>query len=528
MRLLNLYTLRLETFLNDSEIPPYAILSHTWGARELKLQDLELPGAELETNPGWKKVVNFCRKARESLEMFPEEVRYGWVDSCCIDKSSSAELSEAINSMFRWYRSASACFVLLEDVELSELSGTDTFERCRWFTRGWTLQELLAPPVLYFFDKDWQYMDDKLTLADRISARTSIDVDVIMTGSWEDMSIAQRMSWASTRTTTRVEDMAYCLMGVFDVNMPTIYGEGEKAFIRLQEEIMKESADESIFAWDASAKDRNLSSIGALATSPAQFHSSHQIEALPTEWNPASINAKGVYANLSIINQELPQGELVKVALLSCRYSYDINSRVGIPIRAKAGSPNRFARTNAAPISIPVQVLYRNMPPAIYLDKRDQSSVAASRRGTCWVQFRSTSKEFGPVYEALGPEWHVSPTRSMTAKLRRRGGGGPDINSLVVPFQHEKSSGILYLSLRLALSSGVGAVGMRVIHDDPEPVKKRVEELRGMTELIALGPQEQAYFEPMGSILATVTKLHDDQSVFQVVLSARLKSHLGP
>ncbi|KAH7303352.1 heterokaryon incompatibility protein-domain-containing protein [Stachybotrys elegans] len=243
MRLLNIRSLRAEEFIGTP--PPYAILSHTWGADEVTLHDLDHLG--LDDKPGWKKIIGFARAIRQSNQ----PVDYFWVDTCCIDKSSSAELSEAINSMFHWYRESVCCFAYLADVEWRAHSssplGAD-FESSKWFTRGWTLQELLAPRDLEFFDKDWRGIGNRHDLMERISTRTNIDTDTLRLGQWPNASVAMRMSWAAGRQTTRPEDMAYCLLGIFDVNMPLLYGEGDRAFTRLQEEILKESEDQSIFA----------------------------------------------------------------------------------------------------------------------------------------------------------------------------------------------------------------------------------------------------------------------------------------
>ena len=168
--------------------------------------------------------------------------QFGTADLCCIDKTSSAELSEAINSMYRWYQESGVCYAYLADVP------PNAFSKSRWFTRGWTLQELIAPSTVIFLDQKWQEIGTKSSLQRVISEITGIPTDILLGGDLEDASIAQRMSWASKRETTRVEDAAYCLMGIFSIHMPMLYGEGERAFIRLQEEIMRVSDDHSLFA----------------------------------------------------------------------------------------------------------------------------------------------------------------------------------------------------------------------------------------------------------------------------------------
>jgi hypothetical protein len=240
----------------DDAIPPYAILSHTWGpdGDEVSFQDLqELQRDEgslgamhpVETKPGMAKLRGSAGLAsRNGYE-------YIWIDTCCIDKTSSAELSEAINSMFRWYQDADICYAYLSDVEVSiaeprvEMIDPATeaiLHRSRWFTRGWTLQELIAPRDIQFFTKDWTSIGNKLDsqFAWLLEEITGIGVSILRGSSaLDEVSVAGKMRWASSRRTTRAEDIAYCLMGIFDVNMPLLYGEGPKAFIRLQEEILK-------------------------------------------------------------------------------------------------------------------------------------------------------------------------------------------------------------------------------------------------------------------------------------------------
>ena len=176
--------------------------------------------------------------------------------------------------MFTWYRNAQVCYAYLSDVPTEENWSAhykldSPFRKSKWFTRGWTLQELLAPEIVIFLSEDWEELGTKDSLADLISAVTSIG-DLT---NFNDACIAAKMSWASSRKTTRVEDQAYCLMGLFGVNMPPLYGEGVRAFIRLQLEILRVSDDESIFAW----KDPNEELGGLLARSPIAFQHSGDI-----------------------------------------------------------------------------------------------------------------------------------------------------------------------------------------------------------------------------------------------------------
>jgi hypothetical protein len=252
MWLLNTHTLKLEAFL--SRIPEYAILSHRWEeTEELSFGDVT---ADYQHLKGYQKVEAFCQQARR------HDFQHVWVDTCCIDKKSSADLGEAINSMYMWYKNATVCFVYLYDVE-----GRDDLSQSSWFTRGWTLQELIAPTKLRFYDRNWSLIASKYDLSAELEAITGIPQDALQNFRHDDFCIAEKMSWAARRTTTREEDSAYCLLGLLDVNMPLLYGEGSKAFLRLQEEIMRTSTDLSILLWQGSASTTN----GMLAAAPCCF-----------------------------------------------------------------------------------------------------------------------------------------------------------------------------------------------------------------------------------------------------------------
>ncbi|KAK7446256.1 hypothetical protein VKT23_014461 [Stygiomarasmius scandens] len=268
MRLLNTKTYKVVEFYTD--IPLYAILSHTWEKKEVTFQDIQnLRIAKRKA--GWSKVQNACRHACEYT------FDWIWIDSCCIDKSSSAELSEALNSMYQYYTDAEVCYVYLSDVSSKEnpRDPRSRFRSSKWFTRGWTLQELLAPMYAVFLDADWKEIGTRWSLRDAISAITTIPIEIFEGQKHiDDFSIAQKMSWAASRETTRPEDESYCLMGIFNVNMPPIYGEGSaKAFMRLQQEIIKISDDRSIFAWVS----RQGGMSGLLASSPKEFRTSGQV-----------------------------------------------------------------------------------------------------------------------------------------------------------------------------------------------------------------------------------------------------------
>ncbi|KAL1846163.1 hypothetical protein Daus18300_014339 [Diaporthe australafricana] len=218
--------------------PPYAILSHTWGEEEVTFQDVLKGGAENKL--GYRKI-RFCgeQAARDDWQYF-------WVDTCCIDKSSSAELGESINSMFLWYRNAAVCYVYLADVSSTtgaSSSWETAFRYSKWFTRGWTLQELIAPETVEFFSREGVHLGSKKSLERRINEITRVPIKALQAiQDLSGFSVAERMAWMQGRETTREEDMAYSLLGIFNVHMPLIYSEGkDNALMRLEEQIEKKT-----------------------------------------------------------------------------------------------------------------------------------------------------------------------------------------------------------------------------------------------------------------------------------------------
>ena len=229
-----------------SDTPPYAILSHTWGADEVTFRDFA--GVTDKNKAGYKKI-RFCAE-----QAAKDGLRYFWVDTCCIDKSSSAELQEAINSMFEWYRAAVICYVYLTDVSTQNYENNDSslylwepaLYKSRWFGRGWTLQELLAPTSVEFFSTEGVRLGDKKALEEQINEITGIPIRALRGQGLAHFSVPERMSWAAHRETRRQEDKAYSLMGIFDVYIPILYGEGaDRAFRRLKEEIDKISLQQA-------------------------------------------------------------------------------------------------------------------------------------------------------------------------------------------------------------------------------------------------------------------------------------------
>ncbi|KAH0550954.1 hypothetical protein GP486_007681, partial [Trichoglossum hirsutum] len=213
-------------------IPCYAVLSHTWGSDDEEVTFNDLVNGGGKSKAGYRKI-HFCGKqaANDGLQFF-------WVDTCCIDKSSSAELSEAINSMFRWYQDAARCYVYLSDVSASTHRWEMAFKKSRWFARGWTLQELIAPVLVEFFSVEGERLGDKKSLERTLHDITGIATQVLRGSPLSYFSTDERMSWAAKRQTKREEDAAYSLLGIFNIHMPLIYGEGgQKALSRLLKEI---------------------------------------------------------------------------------------------------------------------------------------------------------------------------------------------------------------------------------------------------------------------------------------------------
>jgi len=274
-------------FCDDETSTAYAILSHRWietpegETTEVNYDEMiglarmeKVEQDEVRRRLGYQKILDSCKQAKK------DGYKRLWVDTCCIDKRSSAELSEAINSMYRWYENSGVCYVYLHDV-----SGASSFPTARdqstypngwpeWFSRGWTLQEMIAPNNVQFFNKDWKSLGDKSKLADALACITRVPKHILRDGlSSNRPCVAQIMSWAADRKTSRVEDRAYSLLGLLNVNMPMLYGEGRKAFHRLQLEIIRTSEDQSIFAWGHGGRTGSI-----LADDPSFFRNCGDLE----------------------------------------------------------------------------------------------------------------------------------------------------------------------------------------------------------------------------------------------------------
>jgi hypothetical protein len=396
MRLIDTKTLALKEFFGN-QIPHYAILSHTWHEEEVSFQDWA-DQSSASQKKGYKKIFDVCQLAQKHGH------GYVWVDTNCIDKSSSSELTEAINSMFKWYQFAQVCYVYLFDVPSPEAaskssssssssSSTESsseddgprvavyeseasskvpykvnrrrkrrlkrhpknpgfslfFRKSRWFTRGWTLQELLAPRDVVFYSNDWSFLGTKESLCSDISSITRIEIKYLWRKSVSEpyianserkfiarsvqyavplrkSSVCERLSWLSDRTTTRLEDMAYCMLGIFELNMPLLYGEGSKAFTRLQEEIMKVSDDHSLFCW---TWDTPQNRGGFLSEIPSEFRWAYRFVPKQEDKRPAPYTFTN--AGLSIQLPTLHGWKSSFIGILSVD-SFGTSTTFGLPM----------------------------------------------------------------------------------------------------------------------------------------------------------------------------------------------------
>ncbi|EME86478.1 uncharacterized protein MYCFIDRAFT_118320, partial [Pseudocercospora fijiensis CIRAD86] len=299
MWLIHTGTGNLREFVVDERPKEYAILSHCWTNNEVSHKQYQ--SQTHRDGYGFNKIQNCCRLASD------QGIEWLWVDTCCIDKTSSSELAEAINSMFSWYEGASVCFVLLPDYDstastcennLTRFSTNQSRSRqtklhdSKWFTRGWTLQELLAPTKILFYDRNCVLFGCKRCLGPLLSAITKIDLEYLTKRKpLHFASIACRMSWASARSTTRIEDTAYALLGIFNVNMSLRYGEGIRAFARLQELILQRSDDDSLFAWRSTVRQDRY---GLFAEHPVDFAFSANVVPIRRRSFPHTVTGRGV------------------------------------------------------------------------------------------------------------------------------------------------------------------------------------------------------------------------------------------
>jgi hypothetical protein len=433
MWLINTMTLRLEGF-KGLRPPEYAILSHRWGDEEVTFQDIT--DGEPEGKKGYQKIQGAAAQA------LSEGLAYVWVDTCCIDKTSSAELSEAINSMFAWYRDARICYAYLDDVPTQAGGLTDIqsdekltdeeleevlrspFAKSKWFTRGWTLQEFIAPWEVKFYNCQWQGIGTKCQLPTMLTYITGVDEDIILhQRTLHDVCVARKMSWAARRTTTRIEDTAYCLLGLFGIHLPLLYGEGANAFIRLQQEIIRVSDDQSIFAW----RPLDYRDQGLFAPRPQCFSNAGRMVLWEARrgYEPWVLTNYGLRLQLSLIRARLSNNQTAVAAVLACRYEDDFTGPLGLMLSA-TDSPTLF-RTS---LSQRLVVLDREQANSaeletLYLSTHQgpTSLFSGVRRAfenkKCWVRFSVPPASGWPEFEvqaAFPPRCWNTTTKTMRVR----------------------------------------------------------------------------------------------------------------
>ncbi|KAK7441752.1 37S ribosomal protein S22 [Stygiomarasmius scandens] len=230
-RLIRTRSLKLVEFSKYRRIPPYAILSHRWiHGEEITFQEFKKLGAETKSKPGFDKIRNACQQALK------DGLRYIWIDTCCINEGDHDDVVRNIRSMYAYYQNSQVCYTYLVDVDAVSLTGAGSFRNSKWFHRGWTLQELLAPRQVIFFNKDWERIGSKHDLRSEIASVTTIPQEVLSgERPIHDVDPLRRMTWAVGRETTKPQDQAYCLLGLLGVSIDPDYGEDVRvSFERLR------------------------------------------------------------------------------------------------------------------------------------------------------------------------------------------------------------------------------------------------------------------------------------------------------
>jgi hypothetical protein len=434
MRLLNAHDGTLHEF-PDGNIPKYAILSHTWREGEILFSDFAGRTLNDIDRPASFKAGRCCQQALK------DKLDYVWIDTMCINKTNLSELDEAINSMFLWYKNSDVCYAFLDDFLVG--SPSEKLQECRWFTRGWTLQELLAPTRVVFFDREWQLIGEKSTLWEPLSIVTGIPERFLHGEDFRRASIAQRMSWASRRQTARIEDIAYCLLGIFDVSLPLQYGDKQRAFVRLQEAIIKDSADHSLFAW---SRNDGAAPIGILAESPADFAMCGDIVPYPAVGTSSySMTNKGLRIELPIITAARPPHFPHPHAIIRCYSVGDLHSDLAIPLKHAGG--NEYVRRSPRPLpkvsDLEIAHGRRNETTLIHLQKSvDLSSedITRSFPHGAFVIRRFPSKRSGFQMTEFWPSDFVDTKSKIIAPKKLDGRGYDQSQPACVAFRCVRSS----------------------------------------------------------------------------------------
>lgn len=361
------------------ELPSFAVLAHSVGDVEVTYSDAVGDAAAARAKANYEKLAFAARQA------LADGYEYLFIHSCCVDRRSSAELDEAANSALQWYRKAGTVYAYLPDCP-ADARATDPaspFAASRWFRDPWMLLPLVASRNLTFYAAQWTKLGTKADLASDISAVTGVGLSFIRgTRPIETASVAQRMSWAARRSTARVEDVAYALMGLFSVHMPLLYGEGERAFLRLQEEIIRHSNDYSLFAWlDESAHpDQHY---GLLARTPLWFEKCGHIVpyAHSQSWAPYKMTNRGVKIDSIVQCRPVGVGGRQHALALDCPANDEDNTYLAVflqkcsnneYVRVRANELDRISRSEWA--------LERGNATKIYV-RQDVDRIAPSEGG---------------------------------------------------------------------------------------------------------------------------------------------------
>ncbi|CAG1999966.1 unnamed protein product [Fusarium graminearum] len=410
MHLINVSTLKMKEFFGD-RIPPYAILSHRWGDYKEEVSFSDMTNGSTK-KVGMAKVLGCCKQAKK------DKIKYIWIDTCCINKDSSKELDEAINSMFQWYRKASVCYTYMSDVPKGDniWDPASKFYTSSWFQRGWTLQELLAPVESRFYDQEWNFIGTKADLSSEIGNITDIPRKFLL--GWADFrqaSVAQRMSWAAKRETKREEDMAYCLLGIFNISMPMIYGEGAKAFERLQLKILEQTTDDSILAWgtfdaDLSGQTTKLSqaiSAGAFASSPKDFARCGRIVSNIHDFKPSStFTVSGGYVNTSLTIHCNEHN--MRYGALNCSLEGNDTQVIAIPLFTKSSATGYIRPQHCGSILV-TKPPVGHPTPNIRIRVDRQSRPAQTTGKSVWLHVQGYKKIGLKLAETYPPlEWERS------------------------------------------------------------------------------------------------------------------------
>jgi hypothetical protein len=428
MWLLDSNTMKLREFIKeDIYTLKYAVLSHTWGEDKVGIWDMKAENSHYVNKQGFLKIKYCCEQAKK------DKINWVWIDTCCIDRFSSVELSEAINSMFRLYSCAEVCYAYIFDIpdDLARNATADNstlesqFKGCKWFRRGWTLQELLAPKSVLFYSQGWVGFGNRDHWKTQISDVTGINEDALGGDikKLKSFSIAQRMCWTSGRTTTRPEDIAYCLLGIFDVNMPLLYGEGgKKAFFRLQEEIMKNSDDQSLFAWATQASTPELELQGLLASSPQFFRGSGDIRSF-RRWDinePFLMTNKGLKIQLPLKKYTVEDYDDIWLAYLNCYREHENEDTVlGVLVKLLFPGGDQFKRWGKGLQEISLRPLLHHTLPdkkTLYIQNElihpHQTYIRNTNEPFSFTLFEippkyKLSENFGGVMGFLNQSFHV-------------------------------------------------------------------------------------------------------------------------